>query len=91
MYICKLSLLEETFWNADAIDTKYVRQRTSKSGSMNYLGPYMPCIVGQTCLSGEYRCDQDTKKPRIEFHFSDIAIRMSGLFRIRCFVVSLIT
>lgn len=84
-------MLEETFWNADAIDTKYVRRRTSKTGALHDLGHYMPCIVGQTCLSGEYKFDKNTKKPRIEFHFSDIAIRMTGKYRIRCFVVSLIT
>ncbi len=83
--------MEETFWNADAINTKYVRRRTSQNGTLTDLGHYMPCIVGQTCLNGEFIVDQDTKKPRIEFRFSDIAIRMTGLFRIRCFVVSLIT
>jgi hypothetical protein len=86
-YICHVRAIGEFYEDSSVIESVEKRQRRDIRGNLPVVDRYLDCLVGQRCITGTSLIDIENSGAHFFFVFQDLAILLSGIFRLECTIL----
>jgi hypothetical protein len=81
----------EYYEDSSVIESIEKRQRRDIRGNLPVVDRYIDCLVGQKCITGNSLIDVENTGAQLFFVFHDLAILLSGIFRLECTILDPLT